>query len=356
MRTQYRACHPTLAFPLPTSAGILEVKISCTEVETTTIYFDSMILNATDRNIIEKHRLATNFRSGERCFQFEGHSSVYFAHTGRFWVYRMNEKKQVRQHYQFFSKLSRVGTLTCSHRIKLWDEMRHLSDREMARLMGFPDTYLLPKAKVNHLFGNTVCVPDAAYAISRVVDKDQKISHLDLFSGIGGFALALQSVTKNATTLACSEIFKPAWETYTKNFPGVENMGDVRNQTVFPRVDLVTAGFPCQPYSMAKTVGEEWGQIHLALLYAIKASRCNCIVLENVKQFKTTGKKIYDELMLGLTVMGFRMKECVLKSEDGGLPQERRRLYMVGRKHISPRNFERREDVDKTFLADILED
>jgi len=310
-------------------------------------------LSQKERSVIERHRSVTNFRSAERCDQWDGHASVYYAETGRLWVYRTNQKKQSRQHLQFYGKISRVGTLTCSHRVKLWDERRYLSDRETARLMGFPDSFLLPRTRVNHLFGNSVCVPDAAYALSRVVDRDQTVSHLDLFSGIGGFALALQSVTKNGTTLACSEIYEPAWETYAKNFPAVKNIGDVRTQTVFPTADLVTAGFPCQPYSTAKTLGKEGCEVHLALLYAIEASRCTCFVLENVRQLKTTGKKVYDELMLRLTAIGFQIEECVLKSEEGGLPQERRRLYMVGRKHTPPKKFEGREKV-MTRLADVL--
>src|ERR1017187_9694501 len=72
--------------------------------------------------------------------------------------------------------------------------------------------------------------------------------HLDLFSGIGGFALAARR--SGWQTIALSEIEPYANRVLAKNFPGIPNLGDIRNIKAV-RCDLITGGFPCQPYSTA---------------------------------------------------------------------------------------------------------
>ncbi|MBF8281284.1 MAG: C-5 cytosine-specific DNA methylase [Anaerolineales bacterium] len=78
--------------------------------------------------------------------------------------------------------------------------------------------------------------------------SDEGPSHLDLFSGIGGFALAAR--WSGWRTVAFSEIDPYACRVLERQFPGVPNLGDIRNVRAV-RADLVTGGFPCQPYSLA---------------------------------------------------------------------------------------------------------
>lgn len=73
-------------------------------------------------------------------------------------------------------------------------------------------------------------------------------THLDLFSGIGGFALAAQWT--GWQTIAFSEIEPYACKVLKRHWPDVPNLGDIRNVRGV-RADLVTGGFPCQPYSLA---------------------------------------------------------------------------------------------------------
>ncbi len=81
----------------------------------------------------------------------------------------------------------------------------------------------------------------------------RRIKHLDLYSGIGGFALAAQWA--GIETVAFAEIDPHASKVLTKNFPDVPNLGDVRRLSIsrfaFAHAipDIITAGFPCQPYS-----------------------------------------------------------------------------------------------------------
>ena len=72
--------------------------------------------------------------------------------------------------------------------------------------------------------------------------------HLDLFSGIGGFALAAQET--GWQTIAFSEIDEYATKVLKRHWPNVPNLGDIRNVRNV-RCDIITGGFPCQPYSLA---------------------------------------------------------------------------------------------------------
>lgn len=78
-------------------------------------------------------------------------------------------------------------------------------------------------------------------------------THLDLFSGIGGFALAAQAA--GYSTIGFSEIEPYACKILKRHWPDVPNHGDIRNIRGV-RADLITGGFPCQPFSLA---GERLG-------------------------------------------------------------------------------------------------
>lgn len=78
-------------------------------------------------------------------------------------------------------------------------------------------------------------------------------THLDLFSGIGGFALA--AAANGFKTIGFSEIDSYATKVLKRHWPAVPNFGDIRNVRNV-RADLVTGGFPCQPFSLA---GEQRG-------------------------------------------------------------------------------------------------
>ena len=75
--------------------------------------------------------------------------------------------------------------------------------------------------------------------------------HLDLFSGIGGFALAAR--WSGWQTVAFSETDSYANRILKKHWPEVPNLGDITRCAHWPNIkcDLVTGGFPCQPYSLA---------------------------------------------------------------------------------------------------------
>ena len=79
------------------------------------------------------------------------------------------------------------------------------------------------------------------------VGSSEFVRHLDLFSGIGGFALACEMVG-GIKTIGFSEIEPYACSILKQNWPDVPNLGDIRNIRGIA-CDLITGGFPCQPYS-----------------------------------------------------------------------------------------------------------
>ena len=80
------------------------------------------------------------------------------------------------------------------------------------------------------------------------------INYLDLFSGIGGFALGLQKAGVKINNHFFSEIEPHAIKLYEKQFPNAKGLGDVTTIESFSEIgdiDLITFGFPCQDLSTA---------------------------------------------------------------------------------------------------------
>lgn len=316
-------------------------------------------LSPREGQVVSTHIRESSMRSGVRVAQGAGAWSVYFEATGRLWVHNDTVRKQAFQELYFYSRRSKVGTLTCSHPVKLWDEQRHLSPRETARVQGFPDHMVLPRTNHNRLFGNAVSVGCAAHALSRVVSPNEAVRHVDLCAGLGGFSFALASITDRAATVGFSEVISTAIECYQENFPCVPALGDARTAT-WPECDLITAGFPCQPFSVSNSKRRRDGHtnrdFYQTVLRAISVSRATRVVLENVSSFQTVGKEKFDLIVETLRSDGFHVSCEVLNSRDAGVPQERKRLYIVASKLGQPRPWDRpRVASPGVTLGDILE-
>jgi len=155
---------------------------------------------------------------------------------------------------------------------------------------------------------------------------------IDLFCGIGGFHLALSSY--GARCVFSSEIDGAACDVYQKNF-GVRPAGDIRKirSNQIPKHDILCAGFPCQAFSISGKLDgfkDPNGKLFFEVIRIAKYHKPKMIMLENVKNIQThndgkTLKRISEEL----NKIGYKPFSKVLNATNFGVPQARKRLYIV---------------------------
>ena len=198
------------------------------------------------------------------------------------------------------------------------------------------------------------------------------ITFIDLFAGIGGFHLAFHNL--GAKCVFVSEWDKPARETYKKNFEKIEPelfapetidqtfTGDIT--TVLPKsipdFDIITGGFPCQPFSQAglkKGFNETRGTLFFDIANIMKEKQPKAFFLENVRGLLThDGGQTFATIQRVLTEeLGYSFFYKVVKASDYGVPQHRPRLFMVGFKDKSI-DFEFPEPVKLTMTMDDVFD
>ena len=159
-----------------------------------------------------------------------------------------------------------------------------------------------------------------------------------MFTGIGGFELAAKLINKDIELIGYSEIDKYAIEVFNKHFPGVKNYGDAtRIDTTKLRkgFDLLTAGFPCQAFSIAgKRAGfsdQTRGTLFFDIARILADKRPTNFLLENVKGLLSHDSgKTFQTILRVLTDMGYRVEWQVLNSKNHGVPQNRERIFIIG--------------------------
>lgn len=178
--------------------------------------------------------------------------------------------------------------------------------------------------------------------LKKKVLKD--MTFIDLFAGLGGFRLALESL--GAKCVYSSECNKQVKEVYKKNFGELPD-GDITkvDEKAIPNHDILCAGFPCQAFSISgKQLGFEdtRGTLFFDVARIVKEKNPKVVFMENVKNFKNHDSgntlKVVKSTMEEL---GYNFYFQVLSASDYGIPQKRERIYMVCiRKDIEKRQFE----------------
>lgn len=164
--------------------------------------------------------------------------------------------------------------------------------------------------------------------------NDSKFTFVDMFSGIGGFRMALTNI--GGTCLGFSEINKDAINTYCTNFDesSESNLGNITKITRLPTHDLLTAGVPCQSWSIAgKNLGfdDDRGQLWNDIVYLLHKSKPKAFIFENVKGLvDPRNKKALSYILNRIKEAGYFANYYVLNSFDYGVPQNRIRIYIVG--------------------------
>jgi site-specific DNA-cytosine methylase len=323
-------------------------------------------LNEPQQNVINRHFASFGNKAELSRLRIDDtQSSVYNPRTARLHVHKHDRRMSGKQELVFDSAGGRATSLT-SHTLKLWDRRRHASAREYARIQGFPECFLLPKHLVANLFGNAVAVPCAAHACRSVVggESPPPRTFLDLCSGIGGFHIAAQTAFPGIRCVGFCDVKPAAVECYRENFPDVPPLGDVKLVSEWPKADLLTAGFPCQPFSRAcdiKVRARHKDRLFYEHVFdAIDASSPSYVVLENVRSLACpTGRPQLDAILNAFRSRGYQTDYRILDAADFGLPQQRHRIYIIarreettsGRLEILPA-----PSCDQTTLGDILQD
>ena len=175
------------------------------------------------------------------------------------------------------------------------------------------------------------------------------MKHLELFAGVGGFRAAMDHVQKDMgviiDTIGFSEIDAKALTTYKANFDTANEieMGDIvsfikdkKRFRTLPRFNLLSAGFPCQTFSMmGKQAGfdEDRGQMFFRIMDIVHKYQPNFILLENVKNLMNHDKKrTYKRIKAELEAEKYIVHEDVFNSNAFGLPQKRNRVLVFARK------------------------
>lgn len=162
-----------------------------------------------------------------------------------------------------------------------------------------------------------------------------------LCTGYGGLDLAVEAHF-NAETVWCAEFDKYASQVIEKRF-NIPNHGDIKsiNWNELEPVDILTAGYPCQPFSHA---GERKGtddprHIFPYIVKAISTIRPEWVILENVRGHLTLGFK---EVLAELTHLGYDVKWGIVRASDAGAPHKRERLFIVANSNSNARSKSRR--------------
>ena len=139
-----------------------------------------------------------------------------------------------------------------------------------------------------------------------------KFTFIDLFAGIGGFRIALSKA--GGTCLGFSEIAPDAIHSYCTNFNESEssNFGDITKLKELPEHDFMTAGVPCQSWSIAgKKLGfdDDRGQLWNDTLFLLNKVRPKAFIFENVKGLADPRNKE------ALTYIMSRIKEAEYHAE-----------------------------------------
>ena len=206
--------------------------------------------------------------------------------------------------------------------------------------------------------------------VKKAAEKAE-FTFIDLFAGIGGIRLAYEAV--GGKCVYSNEWDKYCQMTYFANF-GEQPDGDITkvNENDIPDHDILVAGFPCQPFSIAgiskkKSLGratgfedKTQGTLFFDVCRIIKAKRPKAFMLENVKNLRTHDKgNTFRVIQESLDELDYEVRYQVLDGQDY-VPQHRERIIIVGfdRKRYGDQidfEFNLTPAEPKAVLKDILE-
>ena len=190
--------------------------------------------------------------------------------------------------------------------------------------------------------------------ITKNKTKKSAITFIDLFSGIGGMRKGFEQACFNkgfkAKCVFTSEIKPSAVKVLKQNHPYEEIRGDITqiDERTIPNFDILLAGFPCQAFSSAgKRLGflDTRGTLFFDVERILREKKPFGFVLENVEGLVTHDKenaknkigRTLTTILDSLQMLGYKVSWRVLDAKNFGVPQERKRVYIIGTKTNAPK-------------------
>lgn len=184
-----------------------------------------------------------------------------------------------------------------------------------------------------------------------------EFTFIDLFAGIGGFRIPMQDI--KGKCVFTSEFNFHAQRTYEINF-GEIPFGDITklDLNIVPKHDVLTAGFPCQPFSISgkmKGFEDTRGTLIYNVFKIIELRKPKVVFLENVKHLVHHDKgNTLKTIIKDLELLGYRVSWKVLNASDFGVAQNRERLVIIGHEE-ELFDFTKLKTKPKPILKDILD-
>jgi DNA (cytosine-5)-methyltransferase 1 len=187
---------------------------------------------------------------------------------------------------------------------------------------------------------------------------------IDLFAGTGAFSLAFEKNSKCECVFA-NDMIECSKKIYTLNNPNtIFTLKDLHKINVndIPSHDILCAGFPCQPFSIAgnkKGFDDDRSNVFWKIIEILKMHKPGIIVLENVKNLKSHDKgNTFNIIETNLKSLGYFIKTSILDTNKiTSIPQHRERIYIVG--FLNKEKYEKFDfnfpKITQCKISDILE-
>jgi len=169
-------------------------------------------------------------------------------------------------------------------------------------------------------------------------DPKLTIKYIDLFAGTGGFSLALKTRDALYECVFANDMEKSSQKIYQLNYPNHNfhfgNIHDLDISEDIPKHDLLCAGFPCQPFSIAgegKGFGDKRSNVFWKLLNILEYHNPRFAILENVKNLKSHDKgNTFKTIKNELEKLGYQIKYEILDTSIlTEIPHHRERIYII---------------------------
>ena len=174
-----------------------------------------------------------------------------------------------------------------------------------------------------------------------IENKSKEVKYIDLFCGMGSFHYSFQKL--GFKCVMASDIYKPAKDNYKKNY-NMDILDDICDidPSKIEQYDILCAGFPCQSFSQAghqKGFADSRGTMFSQLMRFVKYNIPKIVILENVQALLNHDNgKSFTTIKNELENEGYNVLHKVLKCSDYGIPQMRKRLFIIGFKNIEVNN------------------